>query len=179
MGWKKGAYNGKTMYQHLGSTATSYSAIFIIPEKNIGLVILTNSNSLIFTEQLTEGILNILTDGKIGPVSSSEFYLRIGVLIAIIFFSINLLVKLTKVFRHKKSVEIKKTYLSIFINILVIILFIFAFPYLTNVPFLTFLKLQPDIGTLTLIIFISPIVLNTFKVINYYNITKKYESTSR
>lgn len=65
MGWKKGSYNQKVIFQHLGSTATSYSAIFIIPELNIGFTILTNTNSLSYTEDITEEILNILTGGEV------------------------------------------------------------------------------------------------------------------
>ena len=168
MGWKKGAYHGKTTFQHLGSTATSYAAIFIIPEKNIGFSILTNTNSLIFTEKLTEGILNILTDGTAGPVSDTEFYLRIVVLIGILFFTINLLIKIIKELRNTESLDIKKMYLSSFINIGIFILFAVIFPYITDVPLLTFLKLQPDIGTLILLYFLSPLILNTVRVIHQY-----------
>jgi CubicO group peptidase (beta-lactamase class C family) len=57
MGWKQGRYNNYKFYQHLGTTANSYSGVFFIPEKELGFVFLTNSNSLYFSESIAEGIL--------------------------------------------------------------------------------------------------------------------------
>jgi CubicO group peptidase (beta-lactamase class C family) len=176
MGWKKGRYNNTTIYQHLGTTATSYSAIFIIPEKNIGFSLLTNTNSLSYTEDITEGILNILTDGEKKEIAGTELYLRIGVLIAMLFYVINLLLKIVKQIRRRLHTKLKKIIISFGINTFVILLFLFAFHQITKVPFLSFLKMQPDIGTLIILIFISPIILNTFKVINQYSISKRMKA---
>jgi CubicO group peptidase (beta-lactamase class C family) len=176
MGWKKGMYNGKTIYQHLGTTATSYSAIFIIPEKNIGFSLLTNTNSLSYTEDITEGILNILTDGEKKEVAGAELYLRIGVLIAMLFSVINLVFKIVKQIRRRLHTKLKNIIISFGINTFVILLFLFAFPQITKVPFISFIKMQPDIGTLIIFLLISPIILNTFKLINQYSLNKKNEA---
>ena len=101
MGWKQGRYNDKKFYQHLGSTANSFSGIFFIPEKELGFVLVSNSNSLDYSENIAGGILNILTDGTPKEVSRYEFFLRTGVLVGYLFIVVNFITKLVRLLKNK------------------------------------------------------------------------------
>ncbi|MGC6402015.1 MAG: serine hydrolase domain-containing protein, partial [Flavobacteriaceae bacterium] len=113
MGWKQGKYNHFKFYQHLGTTANSYSGIFFIPEKELGFVLLSNSNSFDFTESIAEGILNILTDGEQKEVSRFELFFRIGVLFGYWFVIGNFLFKLRKLFNTKLLTHKRKHLISL------------------------------------------------------------------
>ncbi|GAB4235530.1 MAG: serine hydrolase [Ekhidna sp.] len=165
IGWKKGWYNHKPFYQHLGSTATSYSGIFFFPDSNIGLVVLSNTNSLSFTESMMEGLVALIS-GTDPPIpTSKEYYLRSIILVVGLFailFNVFLIykVRLNNSVVYKKKVAVKST----IIHTLLIVTTMITFPIITQVPFYTFLKIQPDIGTLILIMLISPLVLSCLKL---------------
>ncbi len=176
MGWKQGKYNGYKFYQHLGSTATSYSGIFFIPKKEIGFVLLTNSNSLDFSEKIAAGVLNILTDGSPKPISRFEFYLRIGVLIGLLYLVLNFIYKLYLTAKGKSSITIKEGISNIILHFVLITVVIVAFPIFAKIPFLSFLKIQPDIGILILASLILPVFLIIFKIIQNKSLVDKGEN---
>jgi CubicO group peptidase (beta-lactamase class C family) len=165
MGWKQGKYNNLKFYQHLGSTANSYSGIFFIPEKELGFVFLSNSNSLDFSESIAEGVLNILTNGEQKEVSRFEFFLRAGVLLGYLFVIINFLIKLIKLNKNKLSISRRKQILSLIAYSSILIALNIAFPIIAKIPFRSFLQIQPDIGFLILLSLVFPIFLN---IINIY-----------
>jgi len=164
MGWKRGEYNNYKFYQHLGTTANSYSGIFFIPEKELGFVFLSNSNSLDFSENIVEGILNILTDGEPREVSRNEFFLRIGVLLGYLFLMFNFFNKLLKVTQNKLSLKRRKETFNLIICIVLLVSLFFAFPIIAQIPLVSFVKIQPDIGFLILLSLVLPTVLNIIKV---------------
>lgn len=164
MGWKKGTYNGQKYLQHLGSTANSYSGVFLMPEKKIGFVLLSNTNSLDFTESLAEGVLNILTDGSPKEASGLERLLRIGILLGYFVLGLFYMIKLMKVLRSADPIPRKKALLdaATYVGLLVCV-FLF-FPIVAKVPFASFLQLQPDLGFLILLSMLLPISLSIFQV---------------
>lgn len=165
MGWKQGQYNGKKFYQHLGSTAISYSGIFFIPEQDLGFVLLSNSNSLDFSEQLAAGVLNILTEGAPTTVSRYEHFLRIGVLLGYLILMLNFTWKVLKIYKEESIFTKKKTLTDLTIYSLLLIGVIYFFPLIAQIPFLSFLKIQPDIGILILLSAILPMILAIIKVL--------------
>lgn len=164
LGWKKGKYNDYKFYQHLGSTANSYSGIFFIPERDLGFVFLTNSNSLNFSESIAEGILNILTGGKQKEVSRFELFLRIGILIGYLLIIGNFLFKLIKLTKNNLSISKRRQVTNLIVNISLLIALFFVFPIIAQIPFSSFLKLQPDIGYLMLLSLVFPLILEVVKM---------------
>lgn len=161
MGWKKGVYNKVPFFQHLGSTATSAAAMFIVPEKDLGLILLINSNSLIFSEELAEGLLGILVGSTPKPTSRKELYIRISVLFLLLLFFAHLTYRISAIVRRKKNLYFKKTLYDFLFSLVLFSAIVYFFPAITDIPFIAFLKLQPDIGTLILLSFLSPIIINS------------------
>ena len=146
MGWKRGSYHGVPFLQHLGATATSYCGIFLVPDKDIGFVLLTNTNSLSHTEQLMEGVLSILTDGEPPPVTRGEGLVRLGALLAILWFVGRFICQLTKLFKSRCTIVKKKELAKVVALALGFAALWFYFPNLFGIPFSAFARIQPDIG---------------------------------
>lgn len=158
MGWKRGEFNGKPFLQHLGSTATSYSGIFILPDDNVGFTILTNSNSLHFTENLMRGVMQIITGKNPQPASRFEYYLRIGVLGILLLLILKLSISIYRLFRGKISINQKKQKKKVAVSSVILIAVILGFPYVANIPFFIFLRVQPDIGSAILVSLVVPVL---------------------
>ncbi|GAB3244181.1 serine hydrolase [Hymenobacter seoulensis] len=160
MGWNQGSYNGKRLLQHLGSTATSYSAIFILPDDNLGVAVLTNSNSLGFSESLVEGIVSIVTGGEAHPASVTEWYGRWLVALLTLFLAGRLVYQVALLLRTGRAhpATMGKAVRSLAVAIGCFVGFVFLLPTIAHVPFLSLLKLQPDIGCLVLLALGSPVV---------------------
>ncbi len=160
MGWNQGSYNGKRLLQHLGSTATSYSAIFIFPDDNLGVAVLTNSNSLSFSESTVEGIISIVTGGEAHPASKTEWYGRWLVGLLTLFLAGRLVYKVALLLRngHAHPATAGKAIRSLAVASGWFLGMVLLFPTIAHVPFLSLLKLQPDIGFLTLLALGSTVI---------------------
>lgn len=165
MGWKKGIYNGTPFLQHLGSTATSAAAMFIVPEKNLGLIMLTNSNSFIFSEELAEGLLGILVESEPKATTKKELTLRIAVLLFTLILISHFFYRLLTIKKKLKSLHYRKAIFDLAFSIVFLSGFIYFFPVLADVPFKAFIKLQPDLGTLALILFLFPVITHSIMLL--------------
>ncbi|GAA4048200.1 serine hydrolase [Hymenobacter glaciei] len=167
MGWNQGSYNGKRLLQHLGSTATSYSGIFLLPDDNLGLVVLTNSNSMGFSEGLMEGILSIITGGEAKSPSGNELYLRWLIALLTLFVVGRLAYKVVLMWctGHPDNTTRSKEIRGFAISILCFGGGIFLFGKITNVPFTSMLKLQPDVGLLILLAFGSTVFIKLLRLV--------------
>lgn len=151
MGWKKGNIHQKNFVQHLGTTATSYSGIFLFPEDSLGIVFLTNSNSSSFSEELLTGILDIAAGKEGRSCSQQEKYIGWGVGIFLLLVIGQFLLKSPKAIQGKVAGTKAQKIRNLVLYILAIIAFIAAFPFVFNIPFVSFLQLKPDIGIPVLI----------------------------
>ena len=165
MGWKQGSYNGVRFYQHLGSTATSYCGIFIIPDKSVGFVLLTNTNSLSFTEQLMEGVLAILTEGEPPPVTGSERWIRIGAMLALLGFVGWFLVQLSKLFKTRHTIEKRKEIGKVATLLAGFTALYFFFPSVSGIPLMAFVRIQPDIGLAIVCLFAMPLLISCLRLV--------------
>ncbi len=160
MGWKKGSMNGVNFLQHLGSTATSYAAIFILPESETGFVLLSNSNSLSFTEDIAKGVLQSLCNMEPEAASNTENYIRWGAGFLLLFAFLNFLWKLIKLFTNKTKPTKAAATKSLLINLNLALILFFGFPFLADIPFLSFFEMQRDLGITVVALTGLPIVLS-------------------
>ena len=146
MGWKQGSYNGFRIYQHLGSTATSYCGIFLIPDKSVGFVLLTNTNSLSFTEQLMEGVLSILTAGEPPPVTARERWIRIAAMLVLLGFVGSFLMQLLNLFKKRHTIDRRRELGKVAALLIGFTVLYVLFPKVCGIPWVAFASIQPDIG---------------------------------
>lgn len=162
MGWKKGWMNDQYFLQHLGSTGTSYGGIFLFPEQKKTVVFLSNSNSLMFTESIMKGALQIITGVEPEPAKPLEKYAKTGMGVLLIIGLLNFLYFL---FRGKNKKSRKAVWKSILSQGAFIGLFIGLFSRFAKIPFGSFFTLQPDIGWFTVITLGLPIMRSIFVLI--------------
>lgn len=151
MGWKKGQINGTAFLQHLGSTATSYSGIFLIPSDSLGIVFLSNSNSSSFSEEVLTGVLQIATGGEADPVSSKEKFIGWAIALWILGNIVYFLLKAREAFRGNFALKKSKKIQNLLIQIAALVGFVLLFPLIAGIPFGSFLQLRPDWGIAILI----------------------------
>lgn len=164
MGWKQGWYNNSRVLQHLGTTANSWSGIFLLPQQGLGLIVLSNSNSLAFTEEVAAGLLGILTNGEPQQASRAEFFLRWGVLLGLLLLPGHFLYQITQAMRGRYLKGRKTILRSMILNLLVIAVVIIGFPFVAGIPFRSLLQVQPDIGLLILASGLLPVLLGMVRL---------------
>jgi len=172
MGWKQGSYNGVRFFQHLGSTATSYCGVFVIPDKNVGFVLLTNTNSLSFSEQLMEGVLAILTEGEPPTVTGSERWIRIGAMLAQLGFVAWFLMQLYKL-RTPHTVGMRSELGKIVALLAGFTALCFFFPSVSGIPLIAFTRIQPDIGLAIVGSFAIPLLMSCLRLVAQKSRTSK------
>ncbi len=165
MGWRRGQFNGEPMLQHLGSTATSVSGVFMFPEKSLGVVVLSNSNSLWFTESLMVGVLDLLTRNEPSPVSGFERYFRWAILAALVLVLLHWLYQLFKTYRNRANLKRRACIKKLVMQLLLIMSIVLAFPYVAGIPFMALISFQPDIGTLMLCSLMAHLLLAVWQLI--------------
>jgi len=165
MGWKRGSFNDHSMLQHLGSTATSYGGLFLLPEEKTGFVLLTNSNSLTYTEGILKGILQILTDGEPEAAPIRELYVRIGagMLCLILLFWYGR--KIYFIYKEEKRFEWMKSTRDLVFHLSIAIAIVILFPRFTDIPFFKFVRVLPDFGIAAILLFTLPVYFNIFKLV--------------
>lgn len=151
MGWRNGNINGKRFLQHLGSTAVSYSGVFFFPDDGIGLVVLSNTNSLWFAEDLMLGILQIISGDNPSETSRFEFFFRYIVAILLLTIPIYTIRKTWQSVKKSQREDVPGMAKKIGSNFVLLILLIWLFPKIAEIPFSGFLLLQPDIGVLLIL----------------------------
>ncbi len=176
MGWKQGRVNEKIFLQHLGSTATSYSGLFIIPKDTIGFIVLTNSNTLSFTEGILKGVLQIIAESEPDSVSRNELYLRIGMGIFFLFVVAKFVVNIVKGYKTPVENSTSKIFRSLALNAVFLFGTILIFPRIFEIPFGTFVRFQPDIGVTIILSLSLPIVVNIIKLLRNGNPCCVYKS---
>ena len=113
--------------------------------------ILTNSNSIWFTENLIEGILSLTISGKAVDVANTEYVFRQFILIGFVFLAVFYLVKLIKFFKHELNIDRKKQSIGLVLQLVIYMAFIYFFPAFSGIPFSNLFQFQPDIALVTIV----------------------------
>lgn len=91
MGWTVTEKDGEKIYYCNGSVDNYTSAMFIIPSKDIGVVLLFNSADVLtgqkFTDKIEAGAVSLVMGGTAKPVSSNSYLMQHGVMDIIYFFA--------------------------------------------------------------------------------------------
>lgn len=154
MGFSIGNWNGLHSIRHSGLTRNYSSAINILPNQNYGIVILTNINSFYAVRNLMDGVIIRLNRQEKVAYVPYEIYFRYAILGLFFWSLIEFLMRLTKwrnqkfEFNYSKD---KKHIFSLLISVFVALSWLFIVPYFAELPLLSMLKLQPDLGYVLLI----------------------------
>lgn len=149
MGFSIGDWNGLHSIRHSGLTRNYSSAINILPNQNYGIVILTNINSFYAVRNLMDGVIIRLNKQEKVAYIPYEIYFRYAILGLFLWSFIEFLLRLNKwrkqkfAFNYSKN---KKTIFRLLVSIFVALSWLFTVPYFAEIPLLSMLIMQPDLG---------------------------------
>lgn len=157
MGWVYTKYYSKPVLTHSGLVENYTSKMFIIPEDNIGIVILVNMNDYLVTNNSLEDIVKPIL-GEEKPNVSNHLYLKNHLLLDVIYLVVTMIaiypIVTIKKWRNKNKT--KKLYIIDIVRHLIFPLLLSLLPAVINVPFWVIWNFVKD---LALIIIINSILM--------------------
>ena len=154
MGFSIGDWNGLHSVRHSGLTRNYSSAINILPNQNLGIVILTNINSFYAVRNLMDGVIVRLNNQEKVDYIPYELYFRYGLLGLLMWNLIEFVMRLSKWRKQNFALNYsnnKKIIFNLLLNLLLVLGWFFAVPYFAEIPLTGMLVLQPDLGYTLLI----------------------------
>ncbi|NNL02352.1 MAG: serine hydrolase [Eudoraea sp.] len=162
MGWVIENWKGNLLFDHSGSTQSFSSYMFILPNKEVGGIILTNTGVSPAT-RIGGKILRNLTNNELVEYSNTSFYLTNAIpliAITILIFLFNQIKKWTKL---KCPIGFRKSSLNNFFLLIGITLGMFwviGVPLLFNVSISIALDYNPNVGYSLVVLGIGTILIS-------------------
>ncbi len=174
MGWNVQYKYGKKILSHSGDMTDSHSSVFLIPDENIGFVILVNTNSIFQSmniESIVDGIQKIIIKDE-APDQQNYllllFYAVISVMFIVIIIEIIQLFKIKKFILSLKNNLFSRKYIffKVILPFIFDISFVLFFIIIYNqYVFDALINIQLDIVILFIILILIPIILSIIKFI--------------
>lgn len=157
MGWVYTKYYSKPVLTHSGLVENYTSKMFIIPEDNIGIVILVNMNDYLVTNNLLEDIVKPIL-GEKKPNVPNHLYLKNHLLLDAIYLVVTMIAiyPIVTIKKWKNKNKTKKLYVIDFARHLFFPLLLILLPVVIRVPFWVIWNFVKD---LALIIIINSILM--------------------
>ncbi len=155
MGWVYTKYYSKPVLTHSGLVENYTSKMFIIPESNIGIVVLANMNDYLVTNNLLEDIVKPLL-GEEKPEVSNNLYIINHLLIDVIYIVITIIALYPIITIKSWKNKTKKLYIIDIIRHLLLPIVLILIPTIISVPFWVIWDFVKD---LALILIISSILM--------------------
>lgn len=161
MGWITADYDSVRMIVHPGLNENFSSLIAFYPEKNIGIAIVTNINSIEFCSKVNNAFTDMVAGKPITATTSTELKMRWGfyifAIITVVLLCVNLL--RWKRYNFRTGIILKAIPLARFVAGLAISTIpVIAIGIVFNIPVRSALDFQPDIIWSAIIILVSGII---------------------
>lgn len=169
MGWEVRPWKGHARYKHDGLTQSFSSSMLIMPNEEIGIIIMANINNSPATLEIADGILRILTGRDIIEYPVTSFYLRNSLPLFALWVVILLLIRLKKWIKLRFPIGIIKMFwpnLWLVAGIIFGLFWIIYFPLAFNTPLRAIVDYEPNSGYSLVILSIGIIISS---LVNYFN----------
>lgn len=152
MGWVYTKYYSKPVLTHSGLVENYASKMFIIPEDNIGIVILVNMNDYLVTNNLLEDIVKPIL-GEVKQNVPNHLYFKNHLLLDFIYLVVTIIaiypIVTIKKWRNKNKT--KKSYIIDIVRHLIVPLLLILLPVVINVPFWVIWNFVRDLALILII----------------------------
>lgn len=165
MGWVYTKYYSKPVLTHSGLVENYTSKMFIIPESNIGIVVLVNMNDYLVTNNLLEDIVKPLL-GEEKPEVSNNLYIINHLLIDAIYILITIiaLYPFITIKSWKNKDKTKKLYIIDIIRHLLLPIVLILIPTIISVPFWVIWDFVKDLALILIINSILMLSTGIYKI---------------
>jgi len=152
MGWVFTKYYSKPVLTHSGLVENYTSKMFIIPEYNIGIVVLVNMNDYLVTNNLLEDIVKPIL-GEEKPNVPNNLYLKNHLLLDVIYLVVTLIAiyPIVTIKKWKNKNKTKKLYIIDFVRHLIFPLLLILLPVIIKVPFWVIWNFVKDLALILII----------------------------
>lgn len=165
MGWVYTKYYSKPILTHSGLVENYTSKMFIIPESNIGVVVLVNMNDYLVTNNLLEDIVKPLL-GEEKPEVSNNLYIINHLLIDALYIVITI-IALYPIITIKSWKNINKTnklYIIDIVRHLLLPILLLLIPTIISVPFWVIWDFVKDLALILIINSILMLSTGIYKI---------------
>ncbi len=165
MGWVYTKYYSKKVLTHSGLVENYTSKMFIIPEDNIGIVVLVNMNDYLVTNNLLEDIVKPIL-GEEKPNVPNHLYLKNHLLLDAIYLVITTIAiyPIVTIRKWKNKNKTKKLYIIDIIRHLIVPLLLILLPAVIAVPFWVIWNFVKDLALVLIVNFLLMISVGLYKI---------------
>lgn len=165
MGWVYTKYYSKPVLTHSGLVENYTSKMFIIPEDNIGIVVLVNMNDYLVTNNLLEDIVKPLL-GEEKPEVQKSLYIINHLLIDTLYIVITIiaLYPIITIKSWKNKNKTKKLYIIDIIRHLLLPVVLILIPIIISVPFWVIWDFVKDLALILIINSILMLLTGIYKI---------------
>lgn len=165
MGWVYTKYYSKPVLTHSGLVENYTSKMFIIPEDNIGVVVLANMNDYLVTNNLLEDIVKPIL-GEEKPNVPNHLYLKNHLLLDAIYLVITTIAiyPIVTIRKWKNKNKTKKLYIIDIIRHLILPLLLILLPAVIAVPFWVIWNFVKDLALVLIINSLLMISVGLYKI---------------
>lgn len=173
MGWEYTKYYSKPILTHSGLVENYTSKMFIIPESNIGVVVLVNMNDYLVTNNLLEDIVKPLLGEEKTEVSNNLYIINHLIIDAIyIVITIIALYPIITIKSWKNKNKTKKLYIIDIARHLLLPIVLILIPTIISVPFWVIWDFVKDLALILIINSILMLSTGIYKI--GYLLKKQY-----
>lgn len=173
MGWEYTKYYSKPILTHSGLVENYTSKMFIIPESNIGVVVLVNMNDYLVTNNLLEDIVKPLLGEEKTEVSNNLYIINHLLIDAIyIVITIIALYPIITIKSWKNKNKTKKLYIIDIARHLLLPIVLILIPTIISVPFWVIWDFVKDLALILIINSILMLSTGIYKI--GYLLKKQY-----
>ena len=165
MGWVYTKYYSKPILTHSGLVENYTSKMFIIPESNIGVVVLVNMNDYLVTNNLLEDIVKPLL-GEEKPEVSNNLYIINHLLIDALYIVITIiaLYPIITIKSWKNRNKTNKLYIIDIVRHLLLPILLLLIPTIISVPFWFIWDFVKDLALILIINSILMLSTGIYKI---------------
>ena len=165
MGWVYTKYYSKPILTHSGLVENYTSKMFIIPESNIGVVVLVNMNDYLVTNNLLEDIVKPLL-GEEKPEVSNNLYIINHLLIDALYIVITIiaLYPIITIKSWKNRNKTNKLYIIDIVRHLLLPILLLLIPTIISVPFWVIWEFVKDLALILIINSILMLSTGIYKI---------------
>lgn len=165
MGWVYTKYYSKPILTHSGLVENYTSKMFIIPESNIGVVVLVNMNDYLVTNNLLEDIVKPLL-GEEKPEVSNNLYIINHLLIDALYIVITIiaLYPIITIKSWKNRNKTNKLYIIDIVRHLLLPILLLLIPTIISVPFWVIWDFVKDLALILIINSILMLSTGIYKI---------------
>jgi CubicO group peptidase (beta-lactamase class C family) len=172
LGWHTNQINGSEIYKHSGDTITYHALIVLLPERQSGFIVLTNTNSLLqgsaVDDRIGNNLINLLSDREVTTGGINFLYLYVFASIALAVILGLLAFRIRSLFKEWGLKESqKKLFVSISIDFVIGLLLLFLVPKMigSNVTILRMFNSQPDLTLLLIAGIASTLMVGIIRLV--------------